>query len=73
MIFPLDKIQSLSTPFYYYDMELLNSTILAVKKQTEKHGYHMHYALKANSNYRFLEAMQQAGFGADCVSGNEVQ
>ena len=73
MIFPLDKIQSLSTPFYYYDMELLNSTILAVKKQTEKHGYHMHYAFKANSNYRFLEAMQQAGFGADCVSGNEVQ
>ncbi|MBT7466652.1 MAG: diaminopimelate decarboxylase [Bacteroidetes bacterium] len=73
MIFPLDKIQSLSTPFYYYDMELLNRTIIAVKKQTEKHGYHMHYALKANSNYRFLEAMQQAGFGADCVSGNEVQ
>ena len=54
-------------------MELLNRTILAVKKKTEKNGYHMHYALKANSNYRFLEAMQQAGFEADCVSGNEVQ
>src|SRR5690606_8189786 len=36
-------------------------------------GFHVHYALKANFNDRLLEFIRDAGFGADCVSGNEVR
>ncbi|MBL7918565.1 MAG: diaminopimelate decarboxylase, partial [Bacteroidia bacterium] len=35
--------------------------------------YHIHYALKANSNPVILKLIKDAGFGADCVSGNEVK
>ena len=62
------------TPFYYYDISLLQSTLDAIRHEIEQHpNYHVHYALKANTNPRLLELIQQAGFGADCVSGGEVQ
>ena len=62
------------TPFYYYDTALLHSTLEAIHKEIEQYpNYHVHYALKANANPRLLEIIQQAGFGADCVSGGEVQ
>ena len=62
------------TPFYYYDTVLLQSTLEAIHKEIEQYpNYHVHYALKANANPRLLEIIQQAGFGADCVSGGEVQ
>jgi len=60
------------TPFYYYDIDLLKKTLAAVKKAAPKE-YHIHYALKANSNIKILELIREAGFGADCVSGNEVK
>lgn len=60
------------TPFYYYDIDLLKKTLAAVKKAAPKE-YHIHYALKANSNVKILELIREAGFGADCVSGNEVK
>ena len=67
------NLHGLETPFYYYDMELLNSTLEKAKAAADKRGFHIHYALKANFNERILEAIQSKGFGADCVSGNEVQ
>jgi diaminopimelate decarboxylase len=33
----------------------------------------VHYALKANFNEQILQAVRKIGFGADCVSGNEVK
>ncbi len=60
------------TPFYFYDIDLLKKTLAAVKKAAPKE-YHIHYALKANSNIKILELIREAGFGADCVSGNEVK
>ena len=33
----------------------------------------MHYAVKANANDRILQTIAKAGFGADCVSGGEVE
>ena len=68
----ISAFQSIETPFYYYDMELLNKTLDLYTSQINKYGYHAHYALKANANPRILEVIQKAGFGADCVSGNEV-
>lgn len=61
------------TPFYYYDLNLLRETLEAAKKAADKRNFHVHYALKANFNNRILSLIQSLGFGADCVSGNEVQ
>ncbi|MDO5523084.1 MAG: diaminopimelate decarboxylase [Bacteroidia bacterium] len=70
--FPTDKFQSLETPFYYYDMDLLRETLKTVKKETENKKYSIHYALKANANPLILKEIAAYGFGADCVSGNEI-
>ena len=62
------------TPFYYYDTALLQATLDAIQHEIAQHpNYHVHYALKANANPKLLRIIQQAGLGADCVSGGEVQ
>ena len=71
--FPLDKLNKLQTPFYYYDMDLLDETLSLVKRESEKYGFHVHYAIKANANDRLLERIRDYGFGIDCVSGYEIQ
>jgi len=68
----IDKFKNSATPLYYYDVELLKQTLSAVKKAAPEE-YHIHYALKANSNPKLLSLIKEAGFGADCVSGNEVK
>lgn len=71
--FPLEKFSTLETPFYYYDLNLLRSTVNEVKEQIKDDRYNIHYALKANVNPDVLRTIREAGFGADCVSGGEVQ
>ena len=61
------------TPFYYYDLKLLQENISALKKASEKLGFHVHYAIKSNANSRVLEQISESGLGADCVSGNEIK
>lgn len=61
------------TPFYYYDMDLLEQTLTAARQSADARGFHVHYALKANFNNRLLDCIRDMGFGADCVSGNEVR
>ncbi len=61
------------TPFYYYDLSLLQQTLDEAYRISSGYGFHVHYALKANFNPRVLKAIQKVGFGADCVSGNEVR
>ncbi|MCS7017670.1 MAG: diaminopimelate decarboxylase [Bernardetiaceae bacterium] len=68
----LTRFNGLATPFFYYDLSLLQKTIEAAAKQASRHGFHIHYALKANANREILQPIVAAGFGADCVSGNEV-
>ena len=69
----IKKLQLHPTPFYYYDLELLKKTLAVVKTESEKFGYHVHYAFKANVNPKIIECIKQAKLGADCVSGNEVK
>lgn len=69
----LGRLKEFETPFYYYDLDLLNETLDRAKAAADKRGFHVHYALKANFNDRILGLIQSKGFGADCVSGNEVQ
>lgn len=70
--FPVEKLKGIETPFYYYDTDLLKKTLKIVKEETKKYGFIQHYAVKANANRRILELIATEGFGADCVSGNEV-
>jgi diaminopimelate decarboxylase len=74
----IQKFEKLPTPFYYYDIDLLTKTLEEVKKQcfdklSNQYRFHVHYALKANSNPKILKLIQSYGLGADCVSGNEVK
>jgi diaminopimelate decarboxylase len=69
----INRFKDLETPFYYYDLGLLRQTLEACKSASDKYGFHVHYAMKANFNPKVLEAIQSYGFGADCVSGNEVK
>lgn len=71
--FPVDKLKGIETPFYYYDTDLLKKTLKIVREETKKYGFIQHYAVKANANRRILELIASEGFGADCVSGNEVK
>ncbi|MGI6219012.1 MAG: diaminopimelate decarboxylase [Bacteroidaceae bacterium] len=71
--FPIGKFANLPTPFYYYDMRLLQETLDVVKTEAGRYGYCVHYAVKANANPRILQMIAQAGLGADCVSGGEVK
>lgn len=66
------KFKELPTPFYYYDLEVLRSTLDLIKEESDKFGFKIHYALKANSNPKILKIISSYGFGADCVSWNEI-
>jgi diaminopimelate decarboxylase len=67
----VSRLQNHATPFYCYNLGLLRETLKAAKAAAG--NYHVHYALKANSDVKILEEIRAAGFGADCVSGNEVK
>ena len=69
----IQEFNKKETPFYYYDLELLKNTMNAAKQEADKYSFHVHYALKANFNDRILKLICDTGFGADCVSGNEVR
>lgn len=71
-MFPIEKFKGIRTPFYYYDTELLDQTLDAIKKELRS-GYNMHYAVKACTNPIVLKHIAQAGLGCDCVSGGEIQ
>ena len=68
----ISKFSQIETPFYYYDIKLLQNTLDEIVQESLKKNYKLHYALKANSNDRILEIISNAGLGADCVSGNEI-
>jgi diaminopimelate decarboxylase len=68
----VNSFSSFQTPFYYYDLVLLQATIAALKKEADKYGFIVHYAVKANANDRILRIINESGLGADCVSGNEI-
>lgn len=72
MNYPLKQFETKQTPFYYYDLALLDKTLDEIKSHLDKH-YHVHYAVKANVNPQVLRHIRQAGLGCDCVSGGEIQ
>jgi diaminopimelate decarboxylase len=69
----IEKFSHIATPFYYYDLGLLEKNLVTLKQYNASYGYKIHFALKANADMRILELIQHYGLGADCVSGNEVK
>ncbi len=73
-IFPIEKFESMRTPFYYYDVQLLRQTLRTINDESRRHeGFVVHYAIKANANPKLLKIIREAGLGADCVSGGEIE
>ena len=73
-MFPIGKLKTLQTPFYYYDTDLLRATLRTINDEVAQHdNYVVHYAVKANANPKVLQAIREAGLGADCVSGGEIE
>lgn len=73
MAFPLDLISKRPTPFYLYDLGLLDRTLQAVNDSIATHpDFHVHYAVKANPDPVLLSHIFMAGLGADTVSGGEI-
>ena len=68
----IERLDKIATPFYYYDMDLFRKTVDYAAEMAGKYGIKIHYAVKANVERRLLEYISGKGFGADCVSGNEV-
>ena len=73
-IFPIQQFEGIRTPFYYYDADLLRKTLQTINDEANKHqGFCVHYAVKANAHPRVLRIIREAGLGADCVSGGEIE
>ncbi len=72
--FPIERFRELRTPFYYYDMALLRKTLGTVAEcLAARPEFRLHYAVKANANPVILSEIASRGFGADCVSGGEIE
>lgn len=71
--FPVQEFERLTTPFYAYDMKLLDFTLSAINKYASEDFFCVEYAIKANHNPIILNAVSSAGLGADCVSGAEIE
>lgn len=63
-------VQAAHTPCYVYNMALLRRTLDAIAVAAG--DFHVHYAVKANSNPRILREISACGFGADTVSRGEI-
>ena len=62
----------LKTPFYWYDLDVLESTLSEIKNCISGKPIKVHYAIKANCNPKLLKVISAEGFGADCVSAREI-
>ncbi len=69
-----ERFDRLETPFYYYDTALLDRTLEEAKRCAAAiPTAEIHFAVKANANPVVLRHMRDAGIGADCVSGGEIE
>lgn len=63
----------MDTPFYYYDLDLLDLTLAQLLRAAAHPAIRVHYAVKANANPVILKQISRAGLGADVVSGGEIK
>ncbi|HXU62440.1 MAG TPA: diaminopimelate decarboxylase [Polyangia bacterium] len=71
--YPLERLaDQVGTPFYLYDAAELRRRLGDLAAVTDGPNLQARYAMKANSNWKVLEAVRAAGLWIDAVSGNEV-
>ena len=69
----LSEVERRETPFYYYDLALLDKTVnAALKASSVNPKFRLHYAMKACTDPEVLRHIARAGLGADTVSGGEI-
>jgi len=71
--FPIGEFRDIATPFYFYDLGLLDRTLAEIKRTARDERFEVHYAVKANANPGILRRIKAAGLGVDAVSGGEIQ
>ena len=59
------KLRGYETPFYLYDTALLRQTLESVVSESNKYGYKVHYAIKANYDDHLLSIIREYGLGID--------
>lgn len=69
----VSRLRGFETPFYLYDTALLRQTLESVVYESNKYGYKVHYAIKANYDDHLLAIIREYGLGIDCASGNELR
>ncbi len=70
----VNKLKSKRTPYYLYDLELLDDTLKCMNEEKSKYkNFTIHYAIKANANPMILNIIKNNGLGIDCVSGGELK
>jgi diaminopimelate decarboxylase len=71
--YPLERIaDQVGTPFFLQDTGLLRERLGRLQALTDGPDLRARYAMKANSSWKVLELVREAGFWIDAVSGNEV-
>jgi len=74
MYYSTVKNNLMQTPYYYYNLDILEQTLQAIKAEADKsESICVHYAIKANANPLLLPLIREYGLGIDCVSGGEIR
>jgi diaminopimelate decarboxylase len=63
----------METPYYLYDLSLLDNTLRMAQTAAELYQFKLHYAIKANTDKKVLEHIRKQGFGIDAVSIGEIE
>ena len=71
--FDMTIVEQNRTPFYYYDIDVLRTTLDEIQHQAAGYRFKVHYAVKANGNPLILKEVANHGLGADLVSGGELK
>ena len=71
--FPMEILQLTTTPFYYYDLDVLRTTLAEIRRLTADGPYTVHYAVKANGNPRIISELAQAALGPTWSAGMKLK
>jgi diaminopimelate decarboxylase len=63
----------METPYYLYDMNLLENTLIQAQTAANLYNMKLMYAIKANTNKRVIAAIREQGFGIDAVTIGEIE
>ena len=68
-----DIANVLPTPFYLYDLDNIRARAQHFRQCLASINPRICYAIKANSNLSVIKTLADLGYGADIVSGGELQ